>query len=211
MLDFDWVWQPSNVNEFGPVRFVHDPVFGKQVHNYASPFWQFDFSLPPSDDDVRREIATFFAETEGVAVANVYDPRVPVPKHYHMFRDLDDAALIAMIPDVTVTAMSSVNRTLTIVGQNDDVITKDDPIAFTHNGIRHYYRSLETKTLTGVAQSLRVDLRPRITTAGLSIVADRVKPTHRFQIAFNDKGGSTDADGFTNYSLRGVEFPWALQ
>ena len=206
MQEFDWVWEPSSVM-FKPRRFVHDAVFGKPVHQYASPHWEFELTLPPTDMKTRRAIASFFGETEGVAIVNVYDPRVPVPAIYHKFRH--DELLTKRIPNLTIKGVSKENRTVTVNGAIGDKISKDDPVAFTHEDVRHYYRSLRDLVLDGSDMELLVDLRPRKTLTDLSITLtaeNRIKPTCRFQININDHGGLTNSDGFTDYVLSGVEF-----
>lgn len=215
MQEHDWIWQPNSVM-FSPRRFVHDPVFGKQVHQFASPFWEFTLTLPPKAEKDRREIAAFLGETEGIAVVNVYDPRIPVPAYYDHYRD--DGLLTRRIPDLAVKAVNKAGRTITVSGSPDAAgnhgrITKDDPIAFTHDGVRHYYRALNDLVLDGTDQTVRVDLRPRVSLSGLSIVLtaeDRIRPTCRFQVFINDTGGRTNVDGYTDFSLRGVEFFGAI-
>ena len=211
MREHDWIWQPNSV-KFGPRRFVHEPVFGKQIHQYAAPYWEFNLTLPPQAEEDRREIAAFLGETEGTDVVNVYDPRIPVPAYYNKLRN--DELLLQLIPSLTIKAVSSEARTLTVVGAADASgdfgrITKDDPIAFTYEGVRHYHKSLRDIVLDGTEQDVLVDLRPRIIASDLDIVLtakDRIKPTCRFQIAINDHGGSTNVDGFTDFTITGVEF-----
>ena len=211
MQEYDWIWRPNSVM-FGPRLFVHEPVFGKQIHQFASPFWEFTLTLPPKAEKDRREIAAFLGETEGIAVVNVYDPRIPVPAYYAQYTD--DELLTKRIPELTIKATDKVARTITVSGAADASgdygrITKDDPIAFTNAGVRHYYRALEDVVLDGTDQAVRVDLRPRVSLTGLSIVLsaqDRIKPTCRFQVFINDTGGRTNVDGYTDFSLRGVEF-----
>ena len=205
MQELDWKWQPNSIM-FGMRRFVHDPVFGKQIHQFASPFRQFELTLPPKAEKDRREIAAFLNDTEGTAVVNVYDPRVPVPGYYNEYRN--DKMISQRVPDLIVAGTNSADRTITVRGS--DRITKDDPIAFTHSGVRHYYRALDDLVLNGSNQSLRVDLRPRVDIPDTSIITDRIRPTCRFQVFINDHGGLTNADGYTDFSLRGVEFFGAI-
>jgi len=211
MREFDWIWRPNSVM-FGPRRMIHAPVYGKQVHQYSSPFWEFTLTLPPKAEKDRREIAAFFAEVEGTAVVNVYDPRVPVPAYYTKYKD---ALASYRIPDLVVMGVDKLTRSITVVGSPDasgdyGMITKDDPIAFTHEGVRHYYRAIDDVVLNGTSQTVRVNLRPRVDLTGISIVTDRIKPTQRFQVFVNEKGGDTSVDGYTNFSLRGVEFFGAI-
>jgi hypothetical protein len=89
----------------------------------------------------------------------------------------------------------------------------DDPIAFDHNGLRHYYRSSDNLTLSGELQTLGVYLQPRVAITTLvaddEILLDRINPTCRFVIYVNDRDGLTNADGYTSFKLKGVEY-WGV-
>jgi hypothetical protein len=206
MEEYDWIWSPTSIT-FQPNYYVHEPVFGKQVHQFGSPHWVFELKLPPKAERDRREIAAFFAKTQGKSVVNVYDPRIPVPAIY--YSDRNSNLIEHIIPSLTVKAVNRLTSTITVSGREGDVITVDDPIGFTHAGIRHYYKALDTLTLDGTDQELSVYLRPRSSLTGLDIEltgTDRIKPTCRFQIAINNKGGMTNADGMSDFMLKGVEF-----
>lgn len=206
MNEHDWIWRPNSVT-FKRNYFAHTPEFGKQSHVFGSPYWSFELQLPPKKDDDRRAIDTFLANTEGRDVVNVYDPRVPYPKFYDRFKDEYDAiAIESMIKPLNVKALARATSTITVSGEAGDRITMDDPIAFTHLGIRHYYRAAEDLDLTGSDQVLKVTLRPRVTITGLDITTVRIRPTQRFLIDINNTGGQTDANSLTSFSLRGIEF-----
>jgi hypothetical protein len=206
-LEQTWEWLPNSI-EFGPKRFVHTPVFGKQVHEFADPFWYFDLSLPLKGELERRQITALLGRTRGTAVVNIFDPRVEVP---HRFETVKKSPIIAqMIPTLTVTATDKSAGTIDVTGVTGDFITEDDPIAFTHLGVRHYYRALNDLTLDGTSQTLLVDLAPRVDLSAQSITAERYRPTQRFQIEINQLGNRTNADGFTPFNLTGVEYFGAI-
>lgn len=203
MLEQDWIWQPNSA-AFKPQYVVHDPVFGKQSHTYGSPYWMFDITLPPKHEKDRREIAAFFAKNRGVGVVNVYDPRVLVPARYHNLRDANN--LTSIVPDIIVKAVNKTQSTITISGVPGDVVTTDDPMAFTHANIRYYFRALGTTELTGADQDIEVYLQPRTDIAGINITIDRIKPRCRFLVRINDTGGMTSSDSLTDFKLSGIEF-----
>lgn len=203
MAEYDWVWCANEV-EFKPSYAVHKPEFGKQIHAYMSPYWMFELALPPKDMKQRRAIESFLARTEGTAIVNVYDPRVPVPAYYHK---LDGPRRPqGMIPDLFVKAMDTASSSLVIAGRDGDLITTGDPIGFTHAGVRYYFKAHHDLWLDGSDQTLEVFIRPRETISGLNIQVVREKPTARFLIDINKTGGRTGLNRFTNYSLSGVEF-----
>jgi len=207
MNEYDWIWQPNSIM-FKPRRFIHTPVFGKQIHQFASPHWEFELTLPPTAEKDRRDIAAIMNDSQGVGVFNVYDPRVPIPAYYHSQRKSD--SITSIVKPLTLIGATRSARTLTIQGVNGDRITKDDPFAFLHNGVKHYYRAVEDLLLDGTQQSIKVALTPRYDITGQSIAIDRIKPTCRFQIDINNMGDLTNADGFTSITLRGVEFAGSI-
>lgn len=201
--EYDWVWSPESIL-FKPLRYVHDATYGKIPHEYGSAHWIFELSLPPQKEKDRKQIVAFLARVAGVAVVNIYDPRVPIPDAYNKY--LNDSRLVSRIPDLSVLAVSKPDRTITVQGEVGDRVTVDDPIAFTHDGVRHYYRALETVDMDGTPIDIMVNLRPRVSLDGLNIVTDRIKPTCRFQIDTGDIQQPTDVNGFTRFTLSGVEF-----
>lgn len=210
MNEHDWIWRPNSI-KFAKSYRTHPPEFGKQNHVFGSPFWTFELTLPPKDNDTRREIEAFFAKTEGRDVVNVYDPRVPYPKFYQNHPTHNGRMEYeAVIPDLVVKQTITSSSSIVVQGTSGDVISIDDPIAFTHLGYRHYYRSLETLVLDGTDQTLSVALRPRFNLTGLTTLAERIRPTQRFLIDINDIGGMTDVNMFTEYMLKGIEFPGAI-
>ena len=203
MQEYDWQWCANEI-EFKPSYAVHKPEFGRQAHAYMSPYWMFELSVPPKDPDQRRAIESFLAQTEGQAVVNIHDPRVPVPAYYEKafkqgFSNLQIPSLIIKGTDVATSA-------LMISGQAGDRIHRGDPLAFTHNDRRYYFKSAEDLTLDGQDQSLTVFIRPRENLTGLNVTADRLRPTARFLININETGGRTSLSGFTAFKLSGVEF-----
>jgi len=101
-MEHNWIWCANEV-EFKPSYSVHKPEFGKQAHEFMSPYWMFELGLPPKDLTQRREIESFLARTEGVGVVNVYDPRLPVPAYWRKFSG--PSAPQGIIPDLTVTVL----------------------------------------------------------------------------------------------------------
>jgi len=206
-MEHDWIWCANEV-EFKPSYSVHKPEFGRQAHEFMSPYWMFELSLPPKDMSQRRAIESFLARTEGVGVVNVYDPRLPVPAYYQNLAGPNMP--VGLIPDVTIKAMDRETSFLTVSGTDGDLITTGDPIAFTHNNVRYYFKAHEEMWLDGTDQLLEVFIRPRLSETGLNIQADREKPTARFLIEINETGGRTGINRMTQYRLSGVEFWGAI-
>ena len=102
--------------------------------------------------------------------------------------------------------MDATASTLTINGEAGDLITTGDPIAFTANNIRYYFKAHHALWLDGTDQDIDVFIRPRKTISGLNISVNRMKPTARFLIDINATGGRTGMNRFTNYSLIGIEY-----
>jgi len=202
-MEHNWIWCANEV-EFKPSYSVHKPEFGKQAHEFMSPYWMFELGLPPKDLTQRREIESFLARTEGVGVVNVYDPRLPVPAYWRKFSG--PSAPQGIIPDLTVKAMDRLASTLTVSGEAGDLITTGDPIAFTHDNVRYYFKAHHDLWLDGTDQTLEVFIRPRISDSGLDIAAERERPTQRFVIQINETGGRTGINRMTDYQLAGVEF-----
>ena len=207
MLESDWIWQPNSVR-FRPSYFTHKPEFGKASHVFRSPYWMVEYILPPKKEMDRRDITVFLSETEGKHVVNFYDPRVPVPAAYGDL--IKCGSPESIIPDLNVKATTKATSSIVVNGSVGDRITKDDPIAFTYNNIRHYYRAKTDLVLDGTDQTLDVYLRPRYTLGGLDIVTDRVRPTNRFLIDINQIDDLTTSDGVTSFTITGVEFYGAL-
>lgn len=198
----DWTYCSNRV-VFGPVYSVSEPRFGQQRNSILSPFWQCDLIMPPKKLDVYREIEAKFAETEGFGVVNVFDPRFPYPGHWKSIAKHNNAA--SSIPDITISDTSIANSQITITGTNGDMVHVGDPLAFTHNDKRYYFKARQDLELDGTAQTLDVYLRPREDLTGLAIVLDRVRPTMRFAVDINGATGRTE-NTFTEFNLRGVEF-----
>lgn len=203
MDEQDWIWCANEV-EFKPSYSVHKPEFGKQAHEFMSPFWTFDLGLPPKDMRQRREIESFLARTEGVGIVNVYDPRLPVPAYWQNHSGPN--APKGIIPALTVKAMNREASNLTVLGEAGDLITTGDPIAFTYQGMRYYFKAHHDLWLDGSEQALGVFIRPRVSLVDLDITASREKPTARFLIEINETGGRTGLNRLTSYKLSGIEY-----
>lgn len=205
VLDFDWM--PSALI-FGPMFYTSGNLsYGRQVNSFGDPHFITEMTLPEITEKRRRELFWKCANTENKAIVNAYDSRVSYPQWWKNL--VPKNQLESVIPDITVKAMDRENKTITISGATDDVIIGDDPIAFTYNNVRYYFRAaIESLKLDGTDQVLPVYLRPRLTIAGLNIVVDRVKPTHRFVFDFAPmfKEARTNSDGFTPITVQGVEY-----
>ncbi|PHR57937.1 MAG: hypothetical protein COA43_11210 [Robiginitomaculum sp.] len=175
-----------------------------QGHVFMSPYWVFDFALPPQTLDTRREIESFLARTKGQAIVNVFDPRAPYPKRFIGVAGRHSP--LGIIPDVRVKAMSASASTLTIVGEAGDIISVGDPIAFTHDGYRYYFKFHDEVKLDGSEQTLSVWLQPLRSFGGENILADRIKPTCRFRVNINNTGGRTGVNRLTSFKLSGKQY-----
>jgi len=200
MSGIDWVWCPTEVT-FRESFSVHDPEFGKKPHEYMSPLWVMDFVLPEQDLDKRRDIERAVSKSAGLIPFNVYDPRTPYPNYYIGVAGKN--APTSLIPPLYVKAVSKAG-TITVSGADGDFITHGDPIAFTHEGWRYYFKAQDDLWLDGTDQVLPVFIRPRKNLTGLNILTDRIKPTCRFNVFINDVVGPTKGR-YSEFSLRGVE------
>lgn len=200
MSGIDWIWCPDEVT-FRESFSVHEPQFGKKPHEYMSPVWLMEFTLPDQDLDKRRDIERAVSKSAGIVPFNVFDPRTPYPNYY--IGTAGRNAPANLIPPVTVKAISKAGN-ITISGQEGDFITHGDPIAFTHEGWRYYFKAQDDLWLTGSDQVLPVFVRPRRNLTGLNVLGERIKPTCRFNVFINDVVGPTQGL-LTKFSLRGVE------
>ena len=158
--------------------------FGAQSHEFGSAHWMLEASFKPSFTEAERSAyETLIHDNNGRGLFGVFDRRRPKP-----------LALIgtgAAVPALTVTGTSKVG-TITVTGTAGDVISRGDPIGFTHNNRRHYYKFKDTVALTGVADVLRVFISPRVDLAGISAAAERDRPECYFNVQINDVEGITD-------------------
>lgn len=201
----DWPYCTNNV-VFRPNYQTAPPEFGRQQHNVMSPFWLCDLVMPSKGLDAYRKIEALLAEIEGFGIVNVYDPRFPLPGYWR--RETHHNHVLAdRIPEVFINAMDRASKTITITGSatDDDRITKGDPLAFTYDDRRYYFKAAEDLIIDGTAQTLPVYLRPRETVTGLSVKVDRIRPTMRFAINHNNTHSPT-VSGQTVFTIQGVEF-----
>lgn len=198
-----WEWSGSEIT-FKPEYNVSTPKIGKEPVSWFGPIWMYKMSMPPVDADMREDIEAEIYEGNGVKAVRMYDHRKPYPKYY---RDLKNKNLpLSMIPDLTVIATTKAARSITVQGTQNDFISKGDPIAFTHGGRRHYYCANSDLRLTGGNDILPVRMPPRVTLTGLSILAERIKPTLAFTVDYNKLQGPTRLGGFTDFSVEGFEY-----
>lgn len=195
-----------------PVDVVFRPVFptaigkhGQIPHNFGSPYWVFDFRYNPMKLDQASEFESTLDESEGVHVFSIYDPARLYPKQHR-------AALLSggnesVVQDITVKGMTRATRSWTVNAPLGEIITRGDPLAYvdTARGRRIYVRALETITGTGQDQTLKVNVRPRYTIAGLTEIAERVRPRCWFNVDLNDGGRRVGAALEHRYDLSGVE------
>jgi len=197
MSGIDWLWCPDEV-VFKEVYAVHEPQFGKVPHEHMSPYWVMDFTLPEYEEDTRRDIERAVSKSGGTIPFNVFDPRVPFPAYHH------GAGPPSSVPDLYVKAVSRLG-TITVAGEAGDVISHGDPIAFTYEGWRYYFKAQDDLVLSGNDQILPVFVRPRRTLNDINVLADRIKPTARFNVFVNEVIGSTRGP-LSKFALKGVEF-----
>ncbi len=188
---------------FQPQFMTHEPVFGKQIHGHGSPYWMFQMELPPVNEKIRGMIDVFRAKANGTSIVEFYDVRRPVPLFYS---EVNRSMQERLIPDLKVKSVSKSGSSLVVKGDDGDVISVGDPLAFTHAGVRYYFKAEEMLALDGTDQTLPVIIRPRKDLTLSNTFADRVKPRCRFMCDFNNMGGNTSAHGFTKFTLTGVEY-----
>ena len=198
-----WKWC-ARTTDFKPSYETPDTPFGKRPVVLLPPHWVFDLSLPPKDLTERREIEALIHGTDGVPTFRVYDARVPYPAIWDVINDplLGDAG----IPAITVTAMSKTAATLTVTGTAGDVVTWGDPLAFTFNDRRYYFKARRSVTLTGGSDTLPVFVRPYADVPIVNVAADRIRPTQAFNVRIDDIDQGTDEDHLTRITLSGTEY-----
>lgn len=197
-----WKWC-ARTKDFKPSYAVPDTPFGKRPLVLLTPHWVFTLTLPPKDMDDRREIEALIHGYDGVPTFRVYDARVPYPAVFGAVAASQMPA--GGVPDLLVVSMSKTAATLTVRGTAKDHITKGDPLAFTYDNRRYYFKAKEALTLTGGDDILPVFLRPYLDTA-VGVKADRVRPTQAFNVRINDINQRTDDDHLTRFSLAGTEY-----
>lgn len=205
MTPTPWPWCPRDLT-FKPSYQRSDATqFGSQMHEYASPYWMCDLVMPPANNEAdRRAFEQVIHSNDGRGLFSVFDRRCPYPRYW---RNIVGNGVNAqsVIPDITVTEISKSNSSLTIQGQAEDRVKYGDPIGFTYNNRRYYFKALTDLVLDGNEQELSVFIRPRITASGLSILAERIKPQCYFNVNVNDMEGQTALQS-TPISLIGTEY-----
>jgi len=194
-----WDTEPSEI-EFKPSYSVAPPRVGKSQISTLSPFWKFSFQIPGQALATRIAIETLLNGTEGVKPLRFYDSRHPYPDAVKDEVD-PDAATLAL----TLSATSIADSTISVSGTATDVITEGDPLAFTFEGKRHYYKAAETIILTAGTNVLSVYMRPRYVLSGESITVERVRPTLAFDFDINAITQTTGVDKYTSYDISGIE------
>ena len=200
----DWPLTTSEVR-FEPSYGTRPPDFGRQAHEFMPPFWVCRITTPPLSERDRRRAESVLADIEGTAVVALHDPRCPVP-----FALRASAEAASEVPALTVVGMSEGDRSLGVRGTSGDTITEGDPLAFTLDGQRHYFKARAGLALDGTTQTLPVFIRPRRTVGGLGVAAQRFKPRAHFIIDATQLETVTRVDGFTPTTITGVEH-WQRQ
>ena len=197
-----WNWC-ARTKDFKPSYEVPDTPFGKKPIVLLTPHWVFSLTLPPKDMDDRREIEALIHGSDGVPTFRVYDARVPYPR---VFNAVSASQMPAGgIPDLRVVAMSKTDNNVTVNGTAGDRITWGDPLAFTFENRRYYFKACENLNLTGGDDTLKVFMRPRADTA-VNVLADRERPTQAFNVRINDIDQNTSDDHLTRFTLAGSEY-----
>lgn len=198
-----WKWCARTM-DFKPSYEVPDTPFGKRPIVLLTPFWEFELTLPAKDMTERREIEALIHGNDGVPTFRMYDARVPYPAVFDIVNDAQAPA--GGVPALTVVSMSKTNSTLTVNGEANDYITWGDPIAFTYNNRRYYFKAKQNLELTGGDDTLEVFMRPYADVTGVNTPAERVRPTQAFNVKVNDIEQSTGEDNLTRFTLSGTEY-----
>lgn len=198
-----WKWC-ARTKDFKPSYTVPDTPFGKRPIVLLTPHWVFDMTLPPKDMDERREIEALIHGTDGVPTFRVYDARVPYPAAYNAVNGSQIPA--GGVPNLLVVSMSKTDAALTIRGVAGDYVTWGDPLAFTYDGRRYYFKAKENLKLTGGDDVLPVFIRPYADVSSVGVLAERVRPTQAFNVRINDIDQKTGEDMLTRFTLAGSEY-----
>jgi len=173
-----WSSRPQ-VSEITLVERVRAASIGAQPQEFGSPYWMFSATFSDLRIKEATEIRALIAKNKGLAPFLFYDRFCPFPLHV---MGVPPQLRASVVKAVTLSGLSKENRTVTVTGTAGDVISVGDPFAFILNGKRHYNRALETLKLTGSAQALEVEKRPRLTFSGASISLERIRPCAAFAI-----------------------------
>ena len=201
-----WKWC-ARTKDFKPSYAVPDTPFGKRPIVLLTPHWVFDLTLPPKDLSERREIEALIHGHDGVPTFRVYDARVPYPAVFGVVNDRQMDA--GGVPELTVVSMSKTTASLTVRGSANDYITWGDPLAFTFENRRYYFKAKQNLRLTGGDDVLEVFIRPYVDQDGdvaVGVLADRVRPTQAFNVRINDIDQGTGEDHLTRFTLAGTEY-----
>jgi hypothetical protein len=174
-------------------------VFGSQYHQTAEPHWIVELGFPPIFEDDRAALEAVFHQS-GVPIFAIPDPRRKWPRHY---ANIDESVRSSVIPTLTLTTMDRATSTITVTGTDGDVVEQGDPLGFTLNSARHYFKAVSRTVISG-ATDIEVFNRPRLDLTSQSIALERVNVPHWFRLNRNDIPEETDLIT-TSFSLVGTE------
>lgn len=205
-MDFvDWTLCPNNVT-FDYDDGYFPPALGRKPTRNRSPNWFVNFRFPDATEDKQRLLDGLkYQSPQGLF--NIADPSRPYPMYWKRIIECSNILPADIVPRVTVSAMDAAARTITISGEVGDVITVGDPLAFTQDGYRYYFRAGADLQVTGGDQPLPVIYEPLRTLSFAAIDLDRISPTMRFQVALNGLSGSIGLSRLAQLGdLSGVEW-----
>ena len=201
----DWTLCANNITFDYDDGYI-EPSLGRKETRRRSPNWFISFRFPTATDEKRR-LLDHLRYQSPTGTFNISDPSRPYPKYWEKLVRQTKIDPANVIPAVSVSAMDANTRTITVTGQDEDLITCGDPLAFTHDGYRYYFRAGEDLRLDGSAQQIGVVYEPLRTLMLPNIAADRINPTMRFHVRLNGLSGRTDIGILTELGeLQGVEW-----
>lgn len=205
-MDFvDWTLCADNITFDFDDGYLN-PSLGRKETRRRSPNWFILFRFPTATDEKRRMVDELRYQSPS-GLFNICDPTRPYPKHWEKTIRQTKTEPLSVVPQLHVSNMDAESRSLTVTGQADDFITSGDPMAFTHDGYRYYFRAGHDLLLDGSAQTLGVIYEPLRTLPLPNISLDRVSPTMRFHVRLNGVAGSTGLAILTELGeLQGVEW-----
>ena len=206
----DWTLCPNNVTFDFDSGYL-PPALGRKPTRNRSPNWFVSFRFPEGTDDKRRLLDGLICQSpEGKS--NITDPTRPYPKYWEKTIRRTKTDPFSIIPELSVSGINALNKTLQVQGENLDKITVGDPLAFTYEGLRYYFRAGADLLLNGAVQDLSVIYDPiRTLVFSVAVTADRINPTMRFAVNLNAITRSTGLGNLTQFGeLQGVEWTHAV-
>lgn len=190
---------PSIANDMriSPVKRVRPPLIGAQPHEYGSPFWKFHMQWSGLTNNRLRELEALISENDGLAPFLVYERTRPFP----LWRmGIDKSVRAESVKPLLIRSISKADKTATISGEAGEVVSVGDPFAFELEGRRYYNRAKRQVSIDGIT-TLHLEMRPRISSADISVAMERVRPAAAFAI---DVDGFFDSISSPNGKLHGA-------